>query len=315
MRQLVWADRNGNELARLGEAVTGVQLSPSLSADGSRVAMYRRVDGNLDGWVGDTTRGLQSRLTTDPADESVPIWSPDGNRIAFASNRPNGPGLYVKSLARRSEAEILLPSRMGAGGFNAASPAGIRVTDWSSDGGLLVGYRGNGPTAEDIWALPLDPSAKPFPLVQTKLDDRWPQFSPDGKWIAYESNESGRFEIYVLMIDGSGEPVRVSINGGVHARWRHDGRELFYIALDDQLMAVPIRLGAARGKVDVGTPAPLFITRIGSVLHRNPTQGPQYAVAPDGRRFLMNTLVEGTTSSPITLILNWKGNPSTRSPK
>jgi hypothetical protein len=141
-------------------------------------------------------------------------------------------------------------------------------------------------------------------VVQTSYREQNGQFSPDGHWIAYESNESGQFEVYVQPFPGPGGKSRISSAGGAQARWRRDGKELFYIALDNRLMAVPIHLDTKREAVDAGAAVPLFTTHIGGAV-----QGPvnqQYIVSPDGQRFLMNTVAEEAVASPITVILNWK---------
>jgi hypothetical protein len=152
--------------------------------------------------------------------------------------------------------------------------------------------------------LPLDGDRKPFPFVQTDFDERDGQFSPDGMWIAYQSNESGRFEIYVQSFPGGGK-WQISTNGGAQARWRRDGKELFYIALDARLMAVPVRLASDRKVVDASSPTPLFDTRVGGALQGNLRQ--QYVVSADGQRFLMNTVTQDPSiTSPITVILNWR---------
>jgi eukaryotic-like serine/threonine-protein kinase len=151
--------------------------------------------------------------------------------------------------------------------------------------------------------LPLDGEKKPFTVVQTNFDERDGQFSPDGKWIAYQSNESGRVEIYVQAFPGPGRKWGpISTNGGAQARWSRDGKELFYIALDDRLMAVPIQLASDGQAVEVGAPAPLFTTHVGGALQSISMH--HYMVSPDGQRFLMNTMT-GESASPITLLLNW----------
>jgi hypothetical protein len=163
-------------------------------------------------------------------------------------------------------------------------------------------YRTTGTaTGQDLWALRLDGDRKPFPIIQTTFDERDGQFSPDGQWVAYESNESGRPEIYVQSFPRSGGKRQISINGGVQVRWRHDGAELFYIALDGQLMAASIRPASNGRAVEPSSPVPLFPTGIGRPLQGNLRQ--QYSVSPDGKRFLMNTLAEEATS-PITFVLN-----------
>jgi Tol biopolymer transport system component len=178
--------------------------------------------------------------------------------------------------------------------------------DWSPDGRFLLYHSvddslNNG----DLWVLPLEGDRKPFPIAQTSFDERWGQFSPDGQWIAYESNESGRFEVYVQPFR---EPVgkrRMSINGGAQVRWRRDGKELFYVGLDGQLMAVSFQPGSDRKAVETATPVPLFVPRIaGGVVQGGLRQ--QYVVSRDGQRFLINTPVVEEAVSPITLVLNWK---------
>jgi hypothetical protein len=159
-------------------------------------------------------------------------------------------------------------------------------------------------TSYDIWALPFDENGKPgkpFPVVETRAEEREAEFSPNGKWIAYQSTASGRSEVLVQPFP-TGIPVPVSTNGGAQARWGSDS-ELFYIDLDGQLTAVPIRYSADGKEIRPGEPAALFATGVGGAVHSNDRQ--QYVVADGGKRFLMNTLTEA--NSPITVILNWKG--------
>jgi hypothetical protein len=144
---------------------------------------------------------------------------------------------------------------------------------------------------------------KPIPLLQTQFDEREAEFSPDGNWIAYQSNESGQFEIYVQPFPDLGRKQQISTNGGAQVRWRSDGKELFYIGLDDRLMAFPIRLSSDGQSIEPGMPVPLFVTHIGGAIPTTNRQ--QYMVSRDGQRFLMNVLTAETNTSPITLILNW----------
>ena len=143
---------------------------------------------------------------------------------------------------------------------------------------------------------------KPFALVQTNCNEEQAQFSPDGKWIAYQSNETGRFEIYVQPFSGLEGKSLISPSGGGQVRWRRDGRELFYVALDGRLMAIPVQPASSGHAVDAGAPVPRFATPMSGA----PDERQQYVVSSDGQRFMMKTVTEPAGTSPITLILNWK---------
>jgi len=267
----------------------------SLSPDGRHIAMYRTVNGNTDIWTLDLARGNLSRFTTDPAIEVVPIWSHDGRNILFSSNRKGVFDIYQK------------PATAGVGGEEdlvLATPQNKGVSDMSPDGRFVL-YRSPGKETGsfDIWAVPMDGERKPVPVAQTNFEERDGQFSPDGKWIAYQSNESGRVEIWVQSFPGPGGKSQVSNNGGAQVRWRPDGKELFYIALDGQLMSVPIRF-TNNQTVDAETPVALFATHVGGALQATIPQ--RYSVSRDGKQFLMDTIVTEAGNSPITVILNWK---------
>jgi Tol biopolymer transport system component/transposase len=295
LRQFVWFDRSGAEIAKVGEPIPN-GLNPSLSPDGRRVALHAEVDANVDIWLLEPDRGLLNRFTTDPTVEAFPIWSPDGSLIVFNSIRAGGNDLYQKPLDGGAPETLLL------GTSEIKQPC-----DWSPDGRFLL-FRSrdrSGPDV-DLWALPMAPGSKPFPVVKTKFNETDGQFSPDSQWIAYQSDESGRFEIYVQPFAGPGGRERISTNGGAQVRWRHDGKELFYIALDGRLMAVPVRLMIDSRRVEVGAPAPLFATRIGGAAASQTVLRQQYVVSADGQRFLMSTVPEVTSSTPITVIMNWK---------
>src|SRR5262249_16028683 len=146
-----------------------------------------------------------------------------------------------------------------------AAPLNMSALDWSRDG--LVLYRSNDPkNSYDLWALRFDVDRKPFPVVQTSADEPDGQFSPDGKSIAFQSNESGRYEIYIQPFPGPGPKTLVSNSGGAQVRWRRDGKELFYVALDGRLMAVPIRISADGRAIEPGVTIPLFATRVGGAI-------------------------------------------------
>ena len=293
-RQFVWFDRSGKEIRKVGNVDSAVPLSPALSSNGRHLALHRTVDGNIDIWLLETERGGLTRFTSHPGNEVQAIWSPDGSRILFSSNRSGSYQLYEKSTLGALEEKVVLPIQ---------SPP----LDWSRDGRFLLFQTRDPNTGSDIWALPFAAEQKPFPVVQTEFEERHGQFSPDGKWIAYESTESGRSEIYVQPFQGPGTKSLISINGGAQPRWRNDGKELFFIGLDERLMAVPISLPQNDGPAEVGTPVPLFVTRLGGAIQAASRQ--QYLVSTDGSRFLMNTVLEGAAASPITLILNWRPRP------
>ena len=286
-RQFIWFDRSGNVVTKVGGPISGNPLSPTLSADQRRLAFHRSVDGNVDLWVFDIGRGALSRLTSNPANDIHPTWSPDGTRILFSSNRTGEYHLYEKSIASGAETQVV--------------PLQSPLTDWSRDGHIALAQR-RVKNGADIFAMNME-TREMSPVVQTELDDRNGQFSPDGRWIAYESTESGRWEVYVQPFPGPGARVQVSVDGGAQARWRANGKELFFIGLDDRLMAVPITWPPGGGSPEPGTPVPLFATHVGGAAQASSRQ--QYFVSPDGQRFLMNTILQAAPVSPITLIVNW----------
>jgi dipeptidyl aminopeptidase/acylaminoacyl peptidase len=292
-RQFAWFDRSGKEIEKVGEPDS--TYGPSLSPDGRRLAVSRTVNGNTDIWLFELERRLLSRFTFDPSIDSYPIWSPDGGRIVFQTNRNGTSDLFQKSLTSVGSGEPFLVNSRPKLPY-----------DWSPDDRFVL-YRDIDPkTGWDIWASPTDGASKSFPVVQTPFEERDGQFSPDSNWIAYQSNESGRFEIYVQPFPTAGSRTQITSNGGTQVRWRRDGKELFYVALDDRLMAVPIKISSDGKAIDAGAPRPLFGTHIGGAV--SGVYRPQYMVSADGQRFLMGTITE-ETFSPITVILNWKGKP------
>lgn len=186
-------------------------------------------------------------------------------------------------------------------------PQIAKLEDWSPDGHHLLYSRPSDTTngAQDLWVLPLDGNRRPRPILQTGFRQVNGQFSPDGRWIAHESNDSGRFEIYAQPFPGPGERVQISTTGGAQARWRRDGRELFYVGLDDRLTAVSVKSSSDRRTLDVGTATPLSTTRISPGVVQLGGNKQQYVVAADGQRFLIATAPEEAPPTPITVILNW----------
>jgi Tol biopolymer transport system component len=292
-RQLVWFDRSGAERGRIGEPDAENPLSPSMSPNGRYVALQRTVNGNQDLWLLETARGVLNRLTSDPALDSFPVWSPDGRSIVFNSTRKGVYDIYRKAIDGSGGEDLVLATLLPKG-----------PSDWSPDGRLLLFRSPDPKTGFDIWAVTLEGERKPFPVVRTNFDERDGQFSPDGRWIAYESNESGQYEIYIQPFPGPGGKIRVSRNGGAQIRWRRDGKELFYIGLDARLMAVPIQI--RNQTLETGDPVPLFSTHIGGALQARFRQ--QYMVSDDGQRFLMNNIEEEPIST-MKLIVNWTPKP------
>jgi len=292
--QLTWLDRSGKSIGTVGgpddAGLTNVELSP----DGKQVAVQRFVNGNWDIWLIDAVRGVPTRFTFDPAVDQRPIWSPDGRRVAFDSNRKGVYDLYLKLSSGAGADELLLESDQTKGS-----------ADWSPDGRFLL-YRSSDPqTGSDLWILPVSGDRKPLPFLKTSFDERNGQFSPDGKWIAYQSNESGRSEIYVQPFPGPGRKFQISTNGGEQPRWNKNGKEIFYVSLDSMMMAAPVKLSPDGQSLEPRTPAALFPVRIaGGPLPGTYKQ--QYAVSADGQRFLVDLAVDEGAASPITIIYNWK---------
>jgi Tol biopolymer transport system component/predicted Ser/Thr protein kinase len=290
LSRLVWLDRSGNEVGVVGGAETLVG-EPHVAPDGTRLAIYQRTRGSEAGdvWLFDMRRSTFSRFTTDPQDEGAPVWSPDAAQIAFASGGFGQNNLYVKSVGGTGAPELLLES-----------PLDKWPLAWAPDGRWLLFQSLDPRTGWDLWALPLVGDRTPVPVVQTRFNDQEAQFSPDGQWIAYSSDESGRLQVYVQPFGKAGAREQISPAGGSQPMWRRDGRELFYLSADRRLMAVDVRSGAAT--FDFGTPRPLFQMRISDVPARN-----YYQVSPDGQRFLVATLQgEGTAlASQIAVVLNW----------
>ena len=295
LHEFVWFDRAGKAIEAVPGSAIGSGFHSSLSPDGTQLAFSRNVRGTpADIWILDVRRGVSRRFTSDPSFDLTPVWSPDGSRIAFASNRHGTFDVFMKSTSGAG-VETLLE------GGDAGPPS-----DWSPDGRFLLRARQNEPPKrEDIWAVSVDADRKAFPVADSEFHESNGRFSPDGHWVAYQSDSTGQLEIFVQPFPGPGQKVQVSMGGGVQARWRQDGRELFYLSLDNRIMATTIRLDAARGTVDAGTPKALFAVRLPSTPQQ--ANARQYLVSPDGLRFLVNTLKE--SALPVVVAFNWRPKP------
>jgi eukaryotic-like serine/threonine-protein kinase len=292
LRQLKWYDRNGKAAGVAGDPDTGSPLYPELSPDGTHVALMRVAQGNNDIWLMDLIRGGISRFTFDTSVDLTSVWWPDGMRIAFASSKKGPFNIYSKASNGTGAEELLLESP------NSAYPQ-----DWSKDGRFLLYSEADPKTGRDLAALPVAGSdRKPIVVTRTPFDELNGQFSPDGHFVAYETNESGRFEIVVQSFPEPNGKWQVSTAGGTQPRWRADGKELYFVSLDGKLTAASINAGTT---FSAGTPIALFPVKIAPGAGANKQQ---YAVSRDGR-FLVNEPVETANPAPITVILNWKPKP------
>jgi len=293
-----WFDRMGKDTGSHPEFLAG-GAHWGLSKDGRNFAQEKTTDGNIDIWRIDYGRGVRNRVSMDPVADTFPEWSPNNEHIVFTSNRKSITyDLYVAVADRPGSDELLLSSNENK-----------IATDWSRDGRYILYRNFSATTGYDVWALPVDAQGKkngePINVVNTPADERDAQFSPDGNWVAYQSNESGVFEIYVQPFPGGGAKYQVSKGGGAQARWNPSGKELFYIGMDSKLISVPMKLAPDGQHVEAGMPAPVFLTtlRDGEL---QTTNRQQYAVSPDGQRFLMRGFPITPSTVPLSLIVNWK---------
>ncbi len=276
--QLAWVDRAGTP---------GYIESPKLSPDGKQVVVSRReLSGNADIYVIDLARNVSTRLTFDPDADDYPIWSPDGSRIVWYSRREGNRGLYQKLASGTGQDELLLKS-----------DALVAPSHWPADGKFIAYTRVDPQTKADLWVLPLDAGSQPVPFLQTPFAEWRARFSPDGRWIAYQSDESGMHEIYVQTFPASGGKWQVSTQGGSQSYWRGDGKELYYISGDGKLMAVAVNSGSTFAP---GLPQVLFDLKA-----VRPVPGSSYTVTNDGQRFLFVRQAEETNRLQYNVVVNW----------
>jgi eukaryotic-like serine/threonine-protein kinase len=280
-RRLVWIDRSGREVGQVGNSAGyyEVRLSPDDQFVAISIADERI--GSADIWVHDLKRDTRVRFAFGPTDDGNATWSPDGKRLAYFSCCEGSATLLVKDLTDPGKGQPVLPT-----GFR--SP-----WDWSRDGKFILFSENDPNTTRDIWVAPLD-GQKPYPLLQTQFNESYAQFSPNGRWVAYLSNETGNNELYVARFDNPREKRRVSTSGASQPRWRDDGKELFYLSADNNLMVVPVKEGDA---FDPGEPSALFkFETIADVY---------FDVNSKGDRFLMFATDPIARATAFTMVLNW----------
>lgn len=285
LTQLIWFDRGGKQLESVGTAAH--QVAPRLAPGEQRLAVARmdlRTAAKVI-WLMEVAGDRSSRFTFDPYSADFPVWSPDGSRIVFATARDGPFNLYQKRAAGGNEEPLLKSDEFKL------------PTDWSPDGNSILFYSRSVTQSNpnlDLWILPLTGDRKPYRLTQSRFNESFGRFSPDGRWIAYMSDESGRPEIYIRRSaepSSNDEKWQISTNGGAYPKWRSDGRELFYSGVDQKLTSVEIK--TTSDTVVAGVPKPLF------------EASTRYDVAADGKRFLVSVPVGGSVTSPITVALNW----------
>jgi Tol biopolymer transport system component len=284
---LVWFDRTGKQIGVLGDPAAYSRLE--LSPDGKR-ASVRISDQASKGryiWLYDVARGLRSRFTFDPADDLNSVWSPDSSRVVFSSRRKVFFDLYQKASSGAGSEEVLLEDNLDKFPMS-----------WSPDGRFIL-YVSSGPSrGNDLFVLPLTGDRKPFPFLQTRFSESDGRFSPDGRWVAYSSNESGKNEVYVAPFPGPGGKWQISTVGGTEPAWNRNGRELFYRS-GDKMMAVDI---ATQPGFSAGAPRTLFEGQYASA----PFPTTNYDVLSDGQRSLMvKPSEQEAATTQINVVLNW----------
>ncbi len=282
--QLTWCDRSGK---RLGEAGTAEPwTSFALSPDDRAVALIRNEPNRLNSlWQLNLAQGTTTRFVTDTDSANFfPVWSPDGEQLAFASARNSALNLFLKRTNGIAPEERLLETRFQT-----------YPLSWSPDGKFLIYAMGDPQTRTDIWSLPLSGERKPQPLLQTKADERGAKVSPDGNWLVYVSDETGVAEVYVTQFPQPGRAWRISKSGGNNPAWRADGKELFFLS-GKQLMAANILNGVNNGGTEFQASAPRLLFEI---------EGANYSPSKDGQRFLTSVVTERAPTPPINVALNW----------
>ena len=286
--QLTLLDRSGKEVGLIGKPSN--YLRPMFSPDGKRIAVedVGDTEGNRDIWLIDLPNGNPTRFTFSPGQEIFVVWTPDSGRIMFASDRDGPRHIYQKSANGAGNEELLFKSDVN------------KIPSDCSPNGRFLLYQVTDPkTRIDMWVLPLFGDQKPFAFLHTDFNERVAKFSPDGRWVAYVSDESGTNQVYVQGFPASAGKWQVSTNGGYYAAWKRDGKELFYVSSDKKIMAVDVN--GEGTSFTYGQPRALFDLRIPSF---NSPQA-QFAVTADGQKFLLAYTVGELAAEPINVVLNW----------
>jgi serine/threonine protein kinase len=294
--RLTWFDRAGNSLGVVGTTGDYPDFRLSPKDETLALSLVDPRSWNPDIWLIDLSRSSLSRFTVGTALNASPLWAPDGSRILFRTNRNGATELYGKSAGGggNEDAELTQAAQLAAG---IESP-NLVPSDWSPDGRYLIGTIPQKTTGYDLWLIPLGGNKKPVKFLESPGDQLHANFSPEGHFVAYSSDESGRFQVYVQTIPLSDRKWQVSTNGGYEPRWKADGREIYYLSDDRKLMAVTVSAGPA-----FGVPKVLFQTRVpqGVISRRT-----HYVPTRDGSRFLISTQTDEAPSNPITIVLNWQ---------
>ncbi len=284
---LTWVDRSGKQMSTVGQP--GTYANPFLSPDGRQLAVSLVTPQDPgDVWSIDLTRNVSSRVTFDPAVDGSPVWTPDGRALLFLSQRKGPAQIYTKPSSGLGEEQLLVLS----------DAAGLQPQSASPDGKWLLAVKNPGSGARDVYAFPLLEKGEPIPVLTSSFDEGGARFSPDGRWIAYMSNESGQMQVYVRSFPGSERKLQVSMMGGSQPRWRRDGKELYYLDGEGAMVAVAIK---SLSPLELGGSAVLFPT----TLPIGPARS-DYDVTADGSRFLLNRPITTATQASLTVIQNWQ---------
>jgi eukaryotic-like serine/threonine-protein kinase len=290
--QIASYDRTG----KLLRTVVGPGVDPSISPDEKWAAFQRTTNSQSDIWLRDLSRGTDQRLTTDASVNVAPVWSPKGDRVVFASDRNGSPyNLYQKASTGTGPDELLV-----------ATSNGKTPSQWSPDGRFVIYSAATPKTSLDIWVLPMEGGAerKPFVFLHSEFAENFGQLSPDSRWMAYTSDESGQREVYVRPFPAGDGQSKISISGGQQPRWCCNGKEMFFYSADGKIMAVAVTAVAGpKLSFQPGSPRPLFDTHLAS---SSQSAAFEYDVTADGKRFLISSVSGAVSVPPLTVVVNWE---------